>query len=70
MSVETPLHLSEDEIETTWKDGAPVASTAPQDADGTDGDAGDGDAGDGDAGDGDATDTTDGDAGDADDQDV
>jgi hypothetical protein len=74
VTTETPLHLSDDDIETV-----PMTATDPikasdnladadgADADGSDGsDGSDGDGSDADGSDGDATDTTDGDATDGD----
>ena len=58
MTTETPLHLTDDDIETELRRGVVTASADPQDADGTDG----GDADGTDGGDGDSTDVTDGDS--------
>ena len=63
MSTETPLHLTDDEIETELR--RPTTASAlpdPDDADGADSD--DADGTDADGNDGDATDLTDGDTGD------
>jgi hypothetical protein len=56
--------VADEDIVTTWREGAsaPTATVAdPQDADGTDGDGTDGTDGDGADGDSDGTDGTDGD---------
>jgi hypothetical protein len=71
VTTETPLHLSDDDIETvpTTATDPIKASDGLADADGADADGSDGSDGDGsdaDGSDGDATDTTDGDATDGD----
>lgn len=63
MTTETPLHLTDDEIETELR--RPHTSAIVPDTDDADGDDADGtDSDDADGNDGDATDMTDGDTGD------